>query len=149
MIQRRTPRFFDLSSVIAFGLVAFLLVSMPGGCGDDNDIDDETSDDAEAIAEPTPPPMMDIVEPEPGDLDPPDEPAGDQENGNTGNADDNGAEAAEEDTGAPDGVHVVQQGDTLYGIAVQYSVSMDALMEANNMDDPNQLQVGQELQIPE
>ena len=45
-------------------------------------------------------------------------------------------------------VHVVQQGDSMGGIAVQYDVSMDDITAANGIDDPNTIFVGQELIIP-
>ena len=44
--------------------------------------------------------------------------------------------------------YVVAAGDSLGGIAIQYGVSTVAIMEANNMSDPNSLYVGQELIIP-
>jgi LasA protease len=44
--------------------------------------------------------------------------------------------------------HVVQAGDTLGTIAQQYGVSLDALMQANGLSDPNLLSVGQSLTIP-
>ena len=43
--------------------------------------------------------------------------------------------------------HVINQGETLSGIAQQYGVSMRALRMANGMDDGN-VRVGQVLQIP-
>lgn len=45
--------------------------------------------------------------------------------------------------------YTVQAGDTLSGIAAQFGVELDALMEANNITDPNTVIVGQELIIPE
>lgn len=45
-------------------------------------------------------------------------------------------------------VHVVQQGETLQGIAFDYGVGLEALQAANNIDSPQFLQVGQELIIP-
>lgn len=45
--------------------------------------------------------------------------------------------------------HVVQPGETMYGVAVQYGVTVQVLMEANGLTDPNYLRVGQELIIPE
>jgi len=45
-------------------------------------------------------------------------------------------------------IYVVQPGDTLYGIALKYGVSVSALQEANGITDPTLLQVGQELVIP-
>ena len=46
------------------------------------------------------------------------------------------------------GRYVVQQGDTLSGIAARFGVSEQALMAANNLRDPNRLFAGQELAIP-
>jgi LysM repeat protein len=46
------------------------------------------------------------------------------------------------------GEHIVQSGDTLGTIARQYGVSLQALMEANGLADPNLLSVGQVLTIP-
>lgn len=45
-------------------------------------------------------------------------------------------------------VYVVQQGDSLYGIALEFGVSTEDLMRANGLVDPNFLVVGQELFIP-
>jgi LysM repeat protein len=45
--------------------------------------------------------------------------------------------------------HVVQPGETLLGIAVQYDTTTEAIMQANNLSDANFLRVGQELVIPE
>lgn len=45
--------------------------------------------------------------------------------------------------------HVVAVGETLLGIAQQYNTTTQAIMEANNLSDPNFLRVGQELVIPE
>lgn len=45
-------------------------------------------------------------------------------------------------------VYVVQPGDTLFGIALEHGVDPEALQEANQIDDPGTLQVGQELIIP-
>lgn len=44
--------------------------------------------------------------------------------------------------------HVVQPGETLLAIAVQYDTTTQAIMAANNLSDPNFLRVGQELVIP-
>jgi LysM repeat protein len=43
----------------------------------------------------------------------------------------------------------VQPGETLSSIARLYGVTYEAIMEANGMDDPNLLEVGQELIIPQ
>jgi len=45
-------------------------------------------------------------------------------------------------------VYVVQSGDTLLTIAAQFGVSMDAIMEANGLDDPDFVFVGQRLALP-
>jgi LysM repeat protein len=45
-------------------------------------------------------------------------------------------------------IHVVQPGDVLYNIAVQYGTTVSAIVQANNLSNPNALQVGQELLIP-
>ena len=45
-------------------------------------------------------------------------------------------------------VHSVTVGDTLLGIAILYDVDIDAIMEANGLDDPDTLDIGQDLVIP-
>jgi LysM repeat protein len=45
-------------------------------------------------------------------------------------------------------VHIVQSGDTLLGIALDYGVSVEALQRANGVENPQMLRVGQELIIP-
>lgn len=45
-------------------------------------------------------------------------------------------------------IHVVSQGDSLYTIASTYGTTIDALVNANELDTPNQLVVGQALVIP-
>jgi LysM repeat protein len=44
--------------------------------------------------------------------------------------------------------HTVQSGETLWDIADQYGVTLEALMAANESVDPDRLQPGQELIIP-
>lgn len=44
--------------------------------------------------------------------------------------------------------HVVQPGDTLGGIAQLYNISLQTLLDANNIIDPNSLEVGTILTIP-
>ncbi len=44
--------------------------------------------------------------------------------------------------------HTVQSGDTLYGIAVRYNLSLNTLITANNIANPDMLTVGQVIQIP-
>ncbi|MBL8147343.1 MAG: LysM peptidoglycan-binding domain-containing protein [Anaerolineae bacterium] len=50
----------------------------------------------------------------------------------------------------PDGaqVHVVQAGDVLVNIANRYGTTVSAIVQANNLSNPNALQIGQELIIP-
>lgn len=47
-----------------------------------------------------------------------------------------------------DGRYTVQSGDTLALIAARFAVSLDSLVSLNNIANPNQLEVGQVLQIP-
>jgi lysozyme len=44
--------------------------------------------------------------------------------------------------------HIVQSGESLSMIAAQYGVSVESIMAANSLDDPNTIVVGQELLIP-
>lgn len=52
-------------------------------------------------------------------------------------------------TPRPDGcsVHIVQQGETLFGIALRYGVEMDQILRFNNIPNPSLIQTGQELVI--
>ena len=45
--------------------------------------------------------------------------------------------------------YIVQSGDTLSAIARRFRLSLAAIVTANNIDDPNVIQVGQELMIPD
>lgn len=45
-------------------------------------------------------------------------------------------------------VHIVQSGDTLYVLSKRYSVSIQEIIDANNLANPNVLVVGQKLTIP-
>jgi LysM repeat protein len=45
-------------------------------------------------------------------------------------------------------IYVVEEGDTLGAIAIQFDVSVEAIQSANGIDDPARLRVGQELIIP-
>ena len=49
---------------------------------------------------------------------------------------------------SPPQVYVVKSGDTLYAIAGRFNCSVDELIQANGIANPNALQVGQQLQIP-
>src|SRR5262245_66109505 len=48
----------------------------------------------------------------------------------------------------PAGLYVVQQGDTLGGLAEDFGTTIEDLMAANGLTDPNALQAGQTLIIP-
>ncbi len=52
--------------------------------------------------------------------------------------------------GAPAGLitYTVRSGDTLYLIAQRYNVSVDRLIQINNIADPRNIQVGQRLLVP-
>ncbi|MEZ4725749.1 MAG: LysM peptidoglycan-binding domain-containing protein [Caldilineaceae bacterium] len=57
--------------------------------------------------------------------------------------------ATDTETGNAQGVdHVVQPGETLYGIAQKYGVDANAIASVNNIVNRNQLRVGQKLLIP-
>ncbi|MFW6115495.1 MAG: LysM peptidoglycan-binding domain-containing protein [Chloroflexota bacterium] len=45
--------------------------------------------------------------------------------------------------------YVVQSGDTLFTIAVQFGTTVDVIADANDITDPETIYVGQELIIPE
>lgn len=45
-------------------------------------------------------------------------------------------------------VHEIKSGDTLYGIAIDYGVTLDDLYAANNVTDPTGFHVGDKLTIP-
>ena len=48
-----------------------------------------------------------------------------------------------------DGYHIVSKGDTLSRIAQSYGVSIRALMDTNDISNPNNIRLGQKLIIPE
>ena len=56
--------------------------------------------------------------------------------------------ARQQDAGEKPKVHVVQKGDTLYGIAFSYGVDQRELAELNGIKDPNQIRVGQQIRLP-
>ena len=45
--------------------------------------------------------------------------------------------------------HTVERGEILSKIAVQYGVSVDAIIDANEIENPDRLKVGQKLFIPQ
>lgn len=50
--------------------------------------------------------------------------------------------------GQQDGAYTVAPGDTLSAIAARFGVTVDALIAANGIEDPNYIRVGQVLRIP-
>lgn len=48
----------------------------------------------------------------------------------------------------PAGLYIVRSGDTLSALAEQYGTTVDAILAANGLSDPNSLQIGQALIIP-
>jgi murein DD-endopeptidase MepM/ murein hydrolase activator NlpD len=45
-------------------------------------------------------------------------------------------------------VHTLQKNETLYRLSRQYNVTVEAILTANNIDDPTTLKVGQKIIIP-
>jgi LysM repeat protein len=45
-------------------------------------------------------------------------------------------------------VYIVQPGDTLYGIALNFGITVQSIIDANNLLNPDRLDVGQQLIIP-
>lgn len=58
------------------------------------------------------------------------------------------AYAAQSPRPMQDETYIVEDGDTLLGIALSYDVELDDLVAVNGIADPNFLQVGQQLTIP-
>jgi len=44
--------------------------------------------------------------------------------------------------------HVIQRGESLTGIALQYGITIQAIVEANNLRNPDLIYIGQKLIIP-
>lgn len=57
-------------------------------------------------------------------------------------------EPGEEPAAEEERVHTVQAGETLFRIGQQYGFSVEALVAYNNLADPNRLEVGQQIRIP-
>lgn len=51
-------------------------------------------------------------------------------------------------TDPPDETYTVRSGDTLSEIARRFDSTVDAIVEANDLDDPDVIEVGQELVVP-
>ena len=45
--------------------------------------------------------------------------------------------------------HVVKSGESLFSIAQLYSVKMEAIIELNNLENPDKLAVGDEVLLPQ
>jgi LysM repeat protein len=45
-------------------------------------------------------------------------------------------------------VYIVQAGDTLYGISLRFGITVQSIIDANNLLNPDRLDVGQQLIIP-
>lgn len=48
----------------------------------------------------------------------------------------------------PGGIHVVQSGETLFSIGLLYGVPWQLIAEANNIENPDHIELGQEIVIP-
>ena len=53
-----------------------------------------------------------------------------------------------QDEGLSGPIYIVQSGDTLWGIAQVFNVSLDDLVELNGISDPSNLSIGTQLVIP-
>ena len=51
-------------------------------------------------------------------------------------------------SGTPEQIHIVSSGETLYRIGLLYGFTVDEIVAYNNLANPNQLEVGQEIKIP-
>ena len=56
--------------------------------------------------------------------------------------------SAESSTSEEERTYVVQQGDTLFKIALRFGITLEALETANDITDPNKVYPGQVLKIP-
>ncbi len=70
------------------------------------------------------------------------------EEAETEGAEETVTEGAVEEEATEPRTHVVQPGENLYRIGLQYGISWVVLAEANNITNPNRIVVGQELTIP-
>ena len=48
-----------------------------------------------------------------------------------------------------DTIHIIKDGDTLYSLARMYQVPVDAIAKANSIKNPDNLQIGQRIIIPQ
>lgn len=61
---------------------------------------------------------------------------------------DSTAPTAESTAASGERIHIVRAGDTLFGIAREYGVTVQSIIDANNLTNPDRLDLGQELIIP-
>jgi len=52
------------------------------------------------------------------------------------------------ETGPVPETYVVQEGDTLYSIAIRYQLNLADIVALNGLSDPNDIEVGQEIRLP-
>lgn len=91
------------------------------------------------------------VEPQPAAGEPTEaaeDPASESEAADETPAADEETEAEETATPGPK-IHVVSAGETIESISLKYRVDVNQLISLNNLTNPNQLSVGQELYLPE
>ncbi len=81
------------------------------------------------------------------DIDP--YPASEEDEDNTPEDVEEVEEVEESPQSIPTVTHLVQQGDTLTSIAGRFDTSIEEIMVANGLVDPNQLRVGTTLLIPQ
>ena len=78
--------------------------------------------------------------------------AGDTTTDDTTLLDDSAVDASDTTTDVvvPEGsqTYVIEEGDTLWDIAATYGTSVDAIILANGLDNPSDIQIGQELAVP-
>ncbi len=48
-----------------------------------------------------------------------------------------------------DTIHIIKSGDTLYSLAKMYQTPVDAIAKANDIKNPENLQIGQRIIIPQ
>lgn len=112
------------------GILCILLLALLAGCSNPLTDAAEPTEEVDGSAAPTSPPAMPIITPTPFDP---------------------GAVTAASPTPEfeerPD-VYVVEENDTLYGIAARFDVEISLLVAENGLSDPNDIWVGQELIIP-
>ena len=73
---------------------------------------------------------------------------GDETNGGDGANGQNGGEGNEETAAPTPRLHIVQQGQNLTMIALQYGVTVEAITQANNISNPNRIEAGMVFVIP-